>query len=200
MTEANTEFLDPELLKEAEATAQRAALSDAAEHLPTTRLPPLTPPPTLATAAIPPLSASFVPPPVAPAHAPFVHPSAPPPAAAPATTLDSNEGTTRYRHEAPPLTKPSWFKALLASTFPPPAAVPGEHDAAAVRRKLVVTCVGFSLFFAAVALVTGLRGAPVDPTLSPVVVAAIVVARAIVAVGAGALSYGLLRIAERVGK
>jgi hypothetical protein len=56
MTEANTEFLDTDLLKEADATAQRAALSEAVEQLPTTRLPPLTPPPpSLATAAIPPL-------------------------------------------------------------------------------------------------------------------------------------------------
>jgi hypothetical protein len=158
------------------------------------------------TAAIPPLSASFVPPPVAPlAPARSSAPPAPLSKVTPAAPVTpaadvSMEGTTRYQHEPLPVSKPSWFKALLASTFPPPAAVPGEYATAAVRRRLVVTCVGFSLFFAAVALVTGLRAAPVDPTLSPVVVAAIVLGRAVVAVGAGAFSYGLLRMAERLGQ
>ena len=53
------------------------------------------------------------------------------------------------------------------------------------------------LVFALFAMVTGLRGAPTDP-VAPVVAAALVVARAIVTVGAGALSFAMFRQAERL--
>jgi uncharacterized MAPEG superfamily protein len=52
--------------------------------------------------------------------------------------------------------------------------------------------------FAVVALVTGLRGVPSDTTVAPVVAAAYVIARALVALGAGALSFAMFRQAERL--
>lgn len=179
MDQGNTEFLDPDLLKDAEATAQRPALSASDEPL--------------ATAAIPPLAVPFVPPPVPPA----VRASAPPRAAADPSL---GEPTTRYRSELPPASKrPSWLRTLLTTTFPPPAALPGEQSAAVLRRRVIVACIGFAIVFAAMALVTAFRAPPPEGALSPVVVAAVVLGRALVAIGAGAFSYGLLRMAERLG-
>jgi hypothetical protein len=53
------------------------------------------------------------------------------------------------------------------------------------------------LVFALVALVTGLRGAPSEP-IAPAVAACLVIARAFVALGAGALSFAMFRQAERL--
>ncbi len=52
--------------------------------------------------------------------------------------------------------------------------------------------------FAVVALVTGMRGAPTEAGIAPVVAAALVLARALVAVGAGALSFAMFLRAERL--
>jgi hypothetical protein len=45
--------------------------------------------------------------------------------------------------------------------------------------------------------VTGLRGAPSEP-IAPAVAACLVIARAFVALGAGALSFAMFRQAERL--
>jgi hypothetical protein len=176
MNEANAEYLDPDLLKDAEATNQRPALSSDGDELKTTRLPPLSPPPP-AVSSMPPL------------------PSFPPPAMTPTFTL--NEGPPR--HEAEPASKPSWLRALLTSTFPPPS----PERAAGAKAPVSTTAAGtifavLGLVFAAVSLVTGLKGAPSDPTVAPIVSAALVIARALVALGAGALCFGMFRQAERL--
>jgi hypothetical protein len=54
------------------------------------------------------------------------------------------------------------------------------------------------LVFSLVALVTGLRGVPDETTAAPLVTAAVVIARALVALGAGALSFAMFREAERL--
>ena len=66
------------------------------------------------------------------------------------------------------------------------------------RRRAGAGFVGLALAFAFVAMVTGLRGAPDDPSIAPVVAAALVLSHALVALGAGAFSFGLLRMAERL--
>ncbi len=97
---------------------------------------------------------------------------------------------------APP--RPSWLQALLTTTFPPPAPGADPEVARRARRNAAAACVGFALAFALVAMITGLRGAPDDPTIAPAVAAALVLAHALVALGAGAFSFGLLRMAERL--
>jgi hypothetical protein len=182
MSEGNADFLDSGLLHDAEATNQRPALSPEGDELKTTRLPSMTPPPPLATASMPPL------PPV----------TFPPVAPAPSFAID--DGTTRYRSEPPsPATKPSWLQALLTTTFPPPATVraPGVRAPVSMQTAGIVFA-GMGLVFAVVALVTGLRGVPSDTTIAPVVAAAYVIARALVALGAGALSFAMFRQAERL--
>ncbi|HEY3820416.1 MAG TPA: hypothetical protein VGL81_24795 [Polyangiaceae bacterium] len=183
MSEANADFLDSGLLNDAEATNQRPALSPDGEELKTTRLPSMTPPPPpLPTASLPPL------PPV----------TFPPAAPAPSFAIDT--GTTRYRSEPPPAgPKPSWLQALLTTTFPPPAAQrhAGPHAPVSMQTAGTVFAV-MGLIFAVVALVTGLRGVPSDSAVAPVVTAAYVIARALVALGAGALSFAMFRQAERL--
>jgi hypothetical protein len=170
----SSELLDSSLLRDAESTSQFAAQAvEAAEELATIRLPPATPPP---PAMKPTATARMAALPVT-AHDPF-----PPPP------------------RMPTMPRPSWLQALLTTTFPPPAASHGADPEVTMRarRNAAAACVGFALAFALVAMITGLRGAPDDPTISPAVAAALVVAHALIAIGAGAFSFGLLRMAERL--
>jgi hypothetical protein len=177
MTEVNAELLDSDLLRDAEATNQRPALVDG-DELKTTRLPPPTPPPMTTTMMPPPMPASF-------------RPSAP----APAMPLEAV--SLDFPRQPVATGKPSWLKALLTPTVPPPATT--GHGAVATIRPDTAGAVlaGLGLVFALVALVTGLRGAP-DASLAPVVAAAVVLARALITLGAGALSFLLFRSAERL--
>jgi len=180
MSEGTADFLDSGLLQDAEATNQRPALSPDGDQLTTTRQPPMTPPPPLPTLAMPTLPPVTFPP------------------MAPAPSFD--DGTTRYRSEpAPAATKPSWLQALLTTTFPPPSTVrnPGAQALVSAQTAGAVFAV-MGLVFAVVALVTGLRGVPSDTSVAPVVAAAYVIARALVALGAGALSFAMFRQAERL--
>jgi hypothetical protein len=185
MQDQNAEMLDSELLRDAESTAQLAAHSVQGAHagivteaLETIRLPPATPPPPPmhayaaypGTTSMPPLPPSFPPPSRVPSM-----PSQPPVAA-----------------------RPSWLRALLTTTFPPPSGQPDPHTTRMARRTAGAVCVGLALAFAFVAMITGLRGAPDDPTMAPVVAASLVMAHTFVALGAGAFSFGLLRMAERL--
>ena len=98
----------------------------------------------------------------------------------------------------PPAAKPSWLRALLTTTFPPPGAMRNTNPDAPIRASTAGTIfAAMGLVFAIVALVTGLRGAPAEP-MEPVVAAATVIARALIALGAGALSFAMLRQAERL--
>lgn len=181
MDEGPAEFLDPDLLKDAEATNQRPALSPDGDELKTTRLPPISAPP----------------PPVA-AELPL--PSFPPPAAAPAFsgTVEIAQPPATERQATEPPGKPSWLRGLLTTTFPPPDTQRDPRADAPVGANvagIVFTVLG--VVFSLVALVTGLKGAPMDP-VAPIVAAALVIGRAIVAVGAGALGFAMFRQAERL--
>ncbi|MGD0526737.1 MAG: hypothetical protein ABSE49_16445 [Polyangiaceae bacterium] len=193
MSEANAVFLDSELLNDAEATNQRPSLSPDGAELKAARLPSITPPPpihTVGIATLPPVSI----PPASKAPA-FVHD-----ANGTGTTRFTSEAPGRYASEAPaPSTKPSWLQALLTSTFPPPSALPHAGAAAPISMQTAGTVfAGMGLLFAIVALVTGLRGMPAESTEAPVVVAAYIIARTLVALGAGALSFAMFRQAERL--
>jgi hypothetical protein len=180
------EFLDPELLKDADSTNQRPALSAAAEDLKTTRFAGVLP-----SAGEPPLP-SFPPPSESAPAAAFAAQAAyvaPPSPAQPPRALEP----------APRPPKPSWLRALLASTVSAPGTGEGRVDRGVISPHAAgALFASLGLVFAGVALVTGLRGAPADATMAPAVAAALVLARALVALGAGALSFAMLRQAERL--
>jgi hypothetical protein len=186
MHDEGAEMLDSDLLRDAESTSQHVSLAPpSGDELKTMRLPPPTPPPPpmhIATSSMAPLPSSF-----------------PPPAPLPGV----GDGTARYHHEAPapaPVAapRPTWLRALLDSTFPLPTATPDPRASRMARSRAGAACIGLALTFALVAMITGLRGAPDDPAIAPAVAAALVAARAVFALGAGAFSFGLLRMAERL--
>jgi hypothetical protein len=131
----------------------------------------------LLTTRLPPMT----PPPMRPASVP---PSSPPPFAPSGT----------YRAETVH-TRTSWWQALLTATFPPPSVAPAPTDDRVFRKRLGATCAGMALGFVILALALGLRGA--EPAYTPVVSAALIVARSIVALGFLAFGHSLLRMAER---
>jgi hypothetical protein len=186
MNEANIDVvLDPDVTKEGDVSVERAAIAAAEERLPTNRLPPIAPPP-------------------------LRPPSVPPGALPPAGGVSSRntptvppqggrlpfESVARFGAESAPPQKPSWFRALLTTTSPPPA--PTEYDPQALRRTVAVGCVAVACVFAVLSLTFAFRAPPSLGTMQPVVAATVVLAHAALAIGAGALTYGLLRIAERL--
>jgi len=180
MQDESAEMLDSNLLRDAESTSQHVAVAPSGDELMTMRLPPATPPPPpmhFATTSTQPLPASF-----------------PPPARVPVV----GDGAAYYRSAPPAASRPTWLRALLDSTFPLPTATPDPSARRMARRTAGAVCVGLALAFTLVAMITGLRGAPDDAAMAPTVAAALVISRALVAVGSGAFSFGLLRMAERL--
>jgi hypothetical protein len=172
------EFLDSSVLADAEATNQRPALSDDGEELKTiTRLPAITPPPPSVASPLP---------------------SFPPPATAPSIGIAAAGHAAHREPVAPASSKPSWLAALLSSTVPPPATERTSPAAPVSPTVAGAVFVTIGLAFAIVSLVTGLRGAPADGEMAPAVAAALVIGRALVALGAGALSFVMLLRAERL--
>jgi hypothetical protein len=132
-------------------------------------LPPLTPPPPRAAT---------------------VAPSAPPPALAPSGTYPANSAM-------PTEPRPSWWRALMTSTFPPPSLVPAAPtDERVLKRRIGATCAGMAIGFVILALALALRGA--EAAYNPTVTAALVLGRSLVAVGFLGFGYGLLSMAERL--
>jgi len=162
------EHLDPDLLKDADSTAE----------LPVAR--PPAPVPTMRLAALLP---SAPPGPLPTAPMPVLAPLSPP-------NLDAARPTVFTR-------RPSWIRELIKSALTPSASPRVPLDERITRRTAGAACVGVAAAFAFSALVTGLRGAP-DPSLPAAVGAMLVLSRALVALGAGAFAFGLLRMAERL--
>jgi hypothetical protein len=165
MNEAKSDYLDPELLSDAN--------------------PPPAPP-----ASLRPQPAA-VPPPESISRSPGSLPTHSPPAM-------GERGPRSPSEPASDAQKPSWLRALLTTTFPPPAPArqPGVPAPVSAQTAGAVFA-ALGLVFALVALVTGLRGAPSEP-IAPAVAACLVIARAFVALGAGALSFAMFRQAERL--
>jgi hypothetical protein len=173
MNEANVEVLDSDLLKDAEKTSQLPSLPPLAPDAP-------------AEAAAPP-----------PAENLETYKMQPLPAPSPVPVFE--ESTTKHRSEPPPpAARPSWIKSLLVTTFPPPGVQPSADQVRLTRRTAGAVFAVLGLAAAVVALVTGLRGAPNDPAIPPTVAAAIILARALIAVGAGTFSFALFRMSERL--
>jgi hypothetical protein len=70
-----------------------------------------------------------------------------------------------------------------------------EMEERMTRRRIGATCAGMALGFVILALALGLRGA--EPGYVPVVSAAVILSRSLVALGFLGFGYGLLRMAER---
>jgi|HubBroStandDraft_1064217.scaffolds.fasta_scaffold221117_2 hypothetical protein len=101
---------------------------------------------------------------------------------------------TTIRNTAPPpaLPRTSWWRALISSTLAPPLPL----DDRTLTRRVGVTCVAVAVVLIFVSLAIGLRG---DPSASsPMLSFAIVIARAVVALGILALCHSLLRMGERI--
>jgi hypothetical protein len=129
--------------------------------------------------------------------------SVPPPSATPTQPPSSFAPSGTYRSDQQPQPTTSWWRALLTVTAPPPPGAPtiapepvAEDRERLVRRRIGATCAGMAIGFVILALALGLRGA--EPAYSPVVSAAVVVSRSIVAIGFLGFGYALLRMAERV--
>jgi hypothetical protein len=145
------------------------------DRLATTRLPASLPPAPASRRAA---AAVVVPPP---------GPSVPPFGA-------TAEPTMRYPSEPPvALPRTSWWRTLLDSTLAPPASI----DVHTLRRRVGVACGVLALAFVAIGLVVGLRAVPGQAVVSPGVAIAVVVARALVALGMLGLGYALMRMGER---
>jgi hypothetical protein len=154
------------------------------EKLTSARLPPMTPPP-MRPPSVPPAAEA------SPLYAQEAAPSYPPATSSYAPV----SGTYRGDTSGPPQPRTSWWKALLTATYPPPASAPAPTDERVIRRRIGATCAGMAIGFVILALALGLRGA--EPAFSPMVAAAMVLGRAVIAVGFLAFGYGLLRMAER---
>ena len=139
------------------------------DRLMTTRLPPMTPPP--------------------------MRPPSVPPAGELSSTFPPSSGLYRGDTSVPAQPRSSWWRALLTATFPPPSMAPAPPDERVLSRRIGATCAGMAVGFVILALALGLRGA--EPAFSPAVAAALVIARALVALGFLAFGYALLRMAER---
>ncbi len=109
------------------------------------------------------------------------------------------DSVTIHRSEPPPpAARPSWIKSLLVTSFPPPGVTPSPDQVRLTKRALGAVLALLGLAAAVVALVTGLRGIPEDPQTPETVVVAVLLARALIAVGAGVFSFAMFRMTEKL--
>jgi hypothetical protein len=90
-----------------------------------------------------------------------------------------------------------WWRNLLSSTLPPLAAGSPFLERVMYARA-AVACMVLSLAVVLLALVIGLRGVPAELFTPPIVAAAVLMARALVALGLLAVSAALVIAAERL--
>ena len=98
---------------------------------------------------------------------------------------------------APQPPKGNWWRALIASTLPPPDRFPAAVDPRFVDRALALLCGATGLFLVLVAMIIGLREAPAQSLVPAGVAAVVVIARALFALAVLAFAAMLLRMAER---
>jgi hypothetical protein len=115
-----------------------------------------------------------------------------PPAASPAPTVQVPR--------AAPAAHSSWWRALLASTRPPadPSAEAGSIDDRAARERIAAASASLGFVIMLLALVVGLREAPIYLLATPVVAASLVLARAGMAIAMFVVGWMCLRAAERM--
>jgi len=174
MSEGTIHLADQDSASDLDAAARRSAPADP-DRLATVRNPPPAPSP----GRKPHVPALAVPPP------PGSSPQAP--------AGFTSDGALRYATEPPPaLPRTSWWRALITSTLAPPLPL----DERTLNRRLGLACVLASPLLVGLALVIGLRGDP--STSSPTLSFAIIIARALLALGMLAFSHSLLKMGERL--
>lgn len=143
------------------------------DHLPTTRLPPVSAPPV---------------------HGRSGRPGSLPPSAplGPTAEVDPPEPQPLPRARASRAAS-SW-QGIFASLF----ARVAVRDERAFRRRVGSASVVLGFGLAVVGLVLGLRGATANASFAPVVTASLIVARALAGLGMLAFGVTLLRIGERL--
>jgi hypothetical protein len=148
------------------------------DHLQTTRLPAISPPPVGLFSSAPPSAVVAVAP-----RLPSFDPSPDDSVAPPSSTTDAPAG------------RPSWWRGLLTATFAPPGAgaIPARERVLRRRTAAVVALLGGMLVITS--LVAGLRG---PPAVDAAVAATAVASRTVMALGILAFAHALLRAAERL--
>lgn len=106
--------------------------------------------------------------------------------------------TIHHSEPPPPVARPSWIKSLLVTSFPPPGVNPSPDQVRLTKRAIGAVLALLGLAAAVVALVTGLRGIPNDPQTPETVVVAVLLARSLIAVGAGTFSFAMFRMTEKL--
>lgn len=81
---------------------------------------------------------------------------------------------------------------------PAPGITPTADQVRLTKRAAGAVLALLGIAAAVVAMVTGLRGIPQDPATPETVVVAVLLARALIAVGAGTFSYAMFRMTERL--
>ena len=147
------------------------------DRLATTRLPALAPPPR------PHRTGSTPPPPSV-----VVAGQSAMPMGAPAYMATGADGMGRPAMSSSVQARPAWWKTLLASSFPPPPALSPVVDRI-LEKRIGLASAALSLVLLVFALAVGLRGAPPLSARSPMVDAALVLARALM--GLGLLGFGI---------
>jgi hypothetical protein len=146
------------------------------DHLQTTRLPAISPPPVGVFSSFPPSAVVAV--------APRL------------PTFDSSSPGSNAPSSAPDASaKPSWLRGLLTATFPPPPPDAVTLDERTLRKRTGSAAALLSMALVITSLVVGLRSAP---ALEPAVASTVVASRAALALGLLAFAFALLRAAERL--
>jgi len=160
------------------------------DHLQTTRLPAMTPPPfgPMGFSSAPPPPGGFTSSP--PSAVIAVAPRLPSFAAEPGESVSPASSASDA-----PAAKPSWWRNLLTATFPPPRPDVVSADERALRRRAGSVAAISSLALLVASLLIGLRGAP---AAEAAVAATVVASRAARALGLLGLVFALLRAAERL--
>jgi|HubBroStandDraft_1064217.scaffolds.fasta_scaffold71570_1 hypothetical protein len=148
------------------------------DHLQTTRLPAISPPPPGLFSSSPPSAVVAVAP-----RLPSFDPSSGESIAPPSSITD-----------VPPV-RPSWLRGLLTTTFPPARAEILTVDERVLRRRTGSIAAVLALALVIASLVVGLRAAP---AAEPAVAATVVAVRAAMALGLLAFAFALIRTAERL--
>jgi hypothetical protein len=176
MSEAKFDLTGDESDRDVEPRSRPSVVPE--DHLQTTRLPLISPPPVGIFSSLPPSAVVAVAP-----RVPTFDPRPGDSIAPPSSTTDA------------PAAKPSWLRGLLTATFPPPPPEAVTLDERILRKRAGSVAALLAMALVITSLVVGLRSAP---AVEPVVAATVVASRAALALGVLWFAFALLRIAERL--
>jgi hypothetical protein len=184
-------------MNEAKGPSASDAPAEREDHLPTTRLPPISPPPGggRRTASAPPSGS------LAPAAE-----GDPPQLEAPLHQGSRKRGSLWQTVRAffgvqmriAPRSTATWTREPPVERPLQRTIVDPMRHARTVRRQVGSASAILGLALAVAGLVIALRGIPADESLAPVVMAALIVARAFASLAVVAFGFGLIRLGERL--